>query len=157
MKALFLHSPTHRSVQLHHHHQCHSLSIPILPSHPFVPFSSRAIHNKHPMSSFVSVVFSINASHSTFIPSSPTLLSVHRNKHKMTPVQPIHHNNALVKCQHTAQVKRCEPCAAYQKCCNRLDTLPSNSIACAQSITALFVTSKHSICMLCCGVFVPLR
>ena len=34
MQALFLHSSTHGSVQQHHHHQSHSLSIAIHPSHP---------------------------------------------------------------------------------------------------------------------------
>ena len=48
------------------------------------------VHNKHSTFTFVSVVFPFNASHSTFMPSSPTRLSVHTNQHNMLSVQSHH-------------------------------------------------------------------
>ena len=56
------------------------------------------IHNKHSMFSFVSVVFSFNASQSTFMPTSPTRLSVHKpTQHAINPTtssQPTSLSNA---------------------------------------------------------------
>ena len=50
--------------------------------------------------------------------------------------------NATVKCQHTAQVKCCQACAAFNKVCNVLDTFTSNLITCGQSNIMPFMTSS---------------
>ena len=129
MQALFLHSPTHGSVQQHHHHQCHSLSIVIHPSHPFVPLSKAPSTTNTPCSLLSVLCF----------PSMPhTALSCHHPQHGCLSTQTnttCHQSNhfittnAIVKCQHTAQVKCCEVHAVFNVVCDFLDTFTSNLIS----------------------------
>ena len=157
MQALFLHSPTHGSVQQHHHHQCHSLSIVIHPYHPFAPFSKAPSTTNTPCS-LLSVSCFPSTPH-TALPchhpqhgclSTQTNTTYHQSNHIIT-------TNAVVKCQHTTQVKCCEPCVAFNKVCDGLDTFPSNLIACGKSNIVSFMPSDTHDVRFCCGVLRPLR
>ena len=157
MQALFLHSPTHGSVQQHHHHQCHSLSITIHPSHPFVPFSKAPSITNTPCS-LLSVLCLPSMLHTALSCHHPqhgclstlTNTACHQSNHFIT-------TNAIVKCQHTAQVKCCETCAHHNIVCNFLDALTSNLIPCGQSNIMPFMTSDTQDTLFCCCVLRPLR
>ena len=157
MQALFLHSPTHDSVQQHHHHQSHSLFIAIHPYHPFVPFSKAPSTTNTPCS-----LLSVSC-----FPSTPhTALPCHHLQHGCLSTQAnttchqFNHfitTNAIVKCQHTAQVKCCETCCHHNKVCDGLDTFTSNLVPCGQSNIVPFMTSDTHDARFCCGVLRPLR
>ena len=157
MQALFLHSPTHGSVQQHHHHQCHSLFIVIHPSHPFVPFSKAPSTTNNPCSLLSVLCF----------PSTPhKALSCHHPQHGClsTHTNTTYHQsncfittNAIVKCQHTAQVKCCQAYGVFNKACDFLDAFPSNVIACGQSNIVPFMKSDTHDARFCCDVLRPLR
>ena len=157
MQALFLHSLTHGSVQQHHHHQCHSLFIVIHPYHPFVP-SSKAPSTTNTPCSLLSVLCFQSTPHTALSCHHPqhgclstqTNTTCHQSSHFIT-------TSAIVKCQHTAQIKCCQACGHHNIGCDVLDTFPFNSIPCGQSNIVPFMTSDSHDEHFCCDVLRPLR